>query len=196
MEASVLAGLIGTVVAVVTSIASLAYWLGRKFARIDMRLKQLEGEFGARLQRLEERFDMRLKQLEREFGARLQQLEGRVDSLAGFTRSTYALLVDFMTMKGLFAEEERAFLIREVERLSASLPLRQNPLTREEVKLILEAVREVKEKDPREVDVEKLDRALEIAWSWFEREGRYEAARLWMVLYALRAIVRRERGEY
>jgi len=163
MEASVLAGLIGTVVAVVTSIASLAHWLGRKFTRID---------------------------------ARFQQLEGRIDSLASFTRSTYTLLVDFMTMKGLFTREERAFLVREVERLSASLPLKQNPLTREEVKLILEAAREVKEKDPREVDMEKLDKALEIAWNWFEREGKYEAARLWMMLYALKAIVRRERGEY
>jgi len=87
-------------------------------------------------------------------------------------------------------------LIREVERLSASLPLKQDPLTRGEVKLILEAAREVKEKDPREVDMEKLDKALEIAWNWFEREGKYEAARLWMMLYALKAIVRRERGEY
>ena len=67
-------------------------------------------------------------------------------------------------------------MIREVERLSASLPLKQDPLTRGEVKLILEAAREVKEKDPREVDMEKLDKALEIAWNWFEREGRILSA--------------------
>jgi len=101
-----------------------------------------------------------------------------------------------MTMKGLFTKEERNFLIREVERLSTSLPLKQNPLTREEAKLILEVVKEIKEKNSKEVDMEKLDKALEIAWNWFEREGKYEAARLWMILYTLKAIIRKERGEY
>lgn len=128
MEVSVLAGLVGTIIAVITSIISLAHWLGRKFARIDMRLKQLEREFDARLQRLEERFDirfqrfnarfqqleerfdMRLKQLEREFSARFQQLERRIDSLASFTRSTYTLLIDFMTMKGTIHKRGESFL--------------------------------------------------------------------------------------
>jgi len=110
MEVSVLAGLVGTIIAVITSIISLAYWLGRKFARIDMRLKQLEREFDARLQQLEERFDMRLKQLEREFSVGFQQLERRIDSLASFTRSTYTLLIDFMTMKGTIHKRGESFL--------------------------------------------------------------------------------------
>ena len=98
-----MAGLIGTIIAIVTSIISLAYWLGRKFARIEIRLQQLEKEFNMRFQRFEEGFDIRFQR----FNARFQQLERRIDSLASFTRSTYTLLIDFMTMKGLFTKEER-----------------------------------------------------------------------------------------
>jgi hypothetical protein len=56
-------------------------------------------------------------------------------------------------------------------------------------------VRELREKPAKEVDISKLDKALEIADKWFKREGVYEAMKLWMNLYTLRAILLKERGE-
>ena len=56
-------------------------------------------------------------------------------------------------------------------------------------------MRELREKPAKEVDISKLDKALEIADKWFKREGAYEAAKLWINLYTLRAITLKERGE-
>jgi hypothetical protein len=53
----------------------------------------------------------------------------------------------------------------------------------------------LREKPAKEIDLAKLDRALVIADKWFKREGIYEAAKLWINLYTLRAITLKERGE-
>ena len=53
----------------------------------------------------------------------------------------------------------------------------------------------MREKPAREIDISKLDKALEIADKWFKREGTYEAAKLWINLYTLRVITLKERGE-
>ena len=91
--------------------------------------------------------------------------------------------------------EERHYLLGEAERIVAAYSLRANPLSPEEAQFILEVVRELREKPAKEVDISKLDKALEIADKWFKREGVYEAMKLWMNLYTLRAILLKERGE-
>jgi hypothetical protein len=100
-----------------------------------------------------------------------------------------------MTLKGLFTEEERSYLVREAERISRVYSVRANPLSPEEAQFILEVLRELREKPAKEIDISKLDKALEIADKWFKREGIYEAAKLWINLYTLRAITLKERGE-
>jgi len=104
-------------------------------------------------------------------------------------------LIEFMAMKGLFTTEERGYLLSKAERIIAAYAPRANPLSPEEAKFILEVLRELREKPAKEVDVSKLDKALEIADRWFKREGVYEAAKLWINLYTLRAITRVERGK-
>ena len=56
-------------------------------------------------------------------------------------------------------------------------------------------MKELREKPAKEVDISKLDKALEIADKWFKRDRVYEAAKLWINLYTLRAITLKERGE-
>jgi hypothetical protein len=59
----------------------------------------------------------------------------------------------------------------------------------------MEVLKELREKPAKEVDLAKLDKALEIADKWFKRDRVYEAAKLWINLYTLRAITLKERGE-
>ena len=173
MSVELLVGFAGTIAAIAASTATLAYWLGRRFERVEEKLKAHDEKF----ERLEERFE---------------KLEGK---MTGLVLAIHSHLVDFMTLKGLFTEEERSYLVREAERISRVYSLRANPLSPEEAQFILEVLKELKEKPAKEVDISKLDKALEIADKWFKREGIYEAAKLWINLYTLRAITLKERGE-
>ena len=173
MSVELLIGFAGTIAAIVASTATLGYWLGRRFERIEEKLKAHDEKF----EHLEERFD---------------KLEGK---MTGLVLAIHSHLVDFMTLKGLFTEEERSYLVREAERISRVYSLRANPLSPEEARFILEVLKELREKPAKEIDISKLDKALEIADKWFKREGIYEAAKLWINLYTLRVITLKERGE-
>ena len=175
MEILILIGFIGTIVTVIASASTLAYWLGRKFVSIDAKFREIDSRFEG-------------------VNSRFEELNRKISNVAQFTKSTFTLLIDFMSMKGLFTKEERDFIIRDLERLSTTLST--NPLTPEEAKFILEVVREIREKDPKEIDLSKLDKIMEIADKLLQRESTYEAARLWMLAYILKAILRKERGEY
>ena len=126
---------------------------------------------------------------------RLSRLEERFRSLVGFVTAVNTSMVDFMAARGLFSAEERSFLIREIERLASLCMSKLNPLKPEEAKFILEVVREIRKKSPKEVDMEKLERALQIAYRVFMEDGTYEAAKLWISLYTLKRIIEKERGE-
>jgi hypothetical protein len=110
-------------------------------------------------------------------------------------RALHTHLIEFMALKGLFTAGERSYLLSEAERIIAAYSLRANPLSPEEAQFILEVLRELREKPAKEVDISKLDKALEIADKWFKRDRVYEAAKLWINLYTLRAITLKERGE-
>jgi len=173
MSVELLVGFASTIAAIAASAATLGYWLGRKLEEVEKRLE----EHGKRLG---------------EVDRKIERLEGRVAELV---RAVHAHLVDFMSLKGLFTAEERSYLLRGVERIITAYAPRGDPLDREEAEFLLEVVRELREKPAREVDLAKLDKALEIADQWFKRDGIYEAMKLWMILYTLRAILLKERGE-
>ena len=187
MPSTIIVGFISIGVTIVASIASLAYWLGKKFAEIDARFKQID----ARFRQIDLRFkeiDLRFKEVRGEFSVSI----ARVIELI---RALHINLIDFMSMKGLFTREEREYLIREVRRIIQAYSVRFNPLKPEEAKFILEVMKEIEEKDPKEIDLSKLDRILEIADRWFKEDGCYEAAKLWIIVYTLKRILEKERGE-
>ncbi len=176
----VLTGIISTLLTVVISVISLAYWLGRKFASIDMKFEEIDNKF--------RKIDERLKELR-------QEIRSSARTVTSLIHSLHTHLIDFMTMKKLFTPEEREYLLREIERLATAHKTALNPLKPEEVKFILEVVREIREKDPKEIDLSKLDKIMEIAKRWLMEDGCEEAAKLWIVTYTLKAILRRERGD-
>lgn len=135
--------ILGTLVIVASSIASLAYWLGRKLSGFEARIRELEG----RLDRLEERFEARFGGLERE-----------IRGLALASSESHAVITDFLSLKGLIERGEAEYLrdrIAGVFRIYTAAP---NPLTREE----LEFIRRVFSKDVDEITIEEAERAREI----------------------------------
>jgi len=185
MEVELLVGFAGTIAAIAASAATLGYWLGRKFEEIEKRFEEIDKRF--------EKYDNKFEELEKRMASEFARTRGEITELV---RALHTHLIEFMAMKGLFTAEERGYLLSEAERIIAAYAPRANPLSPEEAKFILEVLRELREKPAKEVDVSKLDKALEIADRWFKREGVYEAAKLWINLYTLRVIVRRERGEF
>jgi len=169
----VMFAIVGSTASILAAIVSLAYWLGRKFTVIDSRFGVLEN----RLDGLERRLDV----------------IGR--TLVHYVQSTHHTLIDFLTLKGLLAREEKEFLAREIERIGSAHLEHLNPLKSEEAKFIVEVAREVRTGDPREIDLRKLDKVMEIAQRWMEEEPSYEAAKLATIAYMLKAILKKERGE-
>lgn len=191
MELTLIIGFTSVIASVVASAASLSYWLGRKFALMDSRFRQVDERF----KQIDDRFrqvDDRIEGLEQRLR---QEIRSSLHGVTGFVQALYGGLIDFMAMKGLFTPEERDYLVKEAERLSQAYYLRPNPLRPEEAEFILKVMREVREKSPRELDLSKLDRIMEIANRWFWEDKCFEAAKLWATIYTLKRILQKERGE-
>jgi len=198
MSVELLVGFASTIAAIAASAATLGYWLGRKFEGIEKRFEEINKRFeevNKRFEKVDKRFekyDEKFERLEERMAAEFRRTRREFVELV---RALHTHLIEFIAMKGLFTAEERMYLLSEAERIIAAYAARANPLSREEAEFILEVVRELREKPAKEVDLAKLDKALEIADKWFERDGVYEAAKLWINLYTLRAILLKERGE-
>jgi len=191
---------VGFSTTIIGMLGGALFWLGRKFAQIDERFKQIDERFGqierrfaeveARLAGVEGRLtgvEGRLVEVERglaEVRGRLAEFERRFDSFADAVRSGVvsmnSLVVEFLGLKGVFSQQEVAFLSREASRLA--LAIRPNP-TEEEV----EFLRRVFSKPVEEMTVEELERAAEIAKRWWYREGREEAYKLFLIAWTIRA---------
>jgi hypothetical protein len=191
MSVELLVGFAGTIATIVASAATLGYWLGRKFEKIEMRFKEID----KRLEKYDNKFDEIDKRFER-LERRMEEEFARMrEEFTELVRALHTHLIEFMALKGLFTAGERSYPVREAERIIAAYSLHANPLSPEEARFILEVLKELREKPAKEIDISKLDKALEIADKWFKREGIYEAAKLWINLYTLRAITLKERGE-
>jgi len=191
MEVELLVGFASTIATIVASAATLGYWLGRKFEKIEMRFKEIDKRF--------EKYDNKFDEIDKKF----ERLERRMEEefarmreeFTELVRALHTHLIEFMALKGLFTAGERSYLLSEAERIIAAYSLHANPLSPEEAQFILEVLKELREKPAKEIDISKLDKALEIADKWFKRDRVYEAAKLWINLYTLRVITLKERGE-
>ena len=105
-------------------------------------------------------YSLRFKNIDSKFDEMRKEMNLRFDRLCetiiSLNQSTYITLIDFMTLKGIFTKEEREFLVREIGRLSKYVAI--NPLKPEEARFILEVMKEIREKDPKEIDICKLDK--------------------------------------
>jgi hypothetical protein len=124
------------------SIASLAYWLGRKFEAIDRRFEAIDRRF--------EEVDRRFEGVDKRF----DELEKRiVVSFEAFKNAALAMntmLVKFMGLKGLFTPQESRFLTSEMNRMMSAFKSQLNPLTKEEYEFV---VRVLSKEDPNKITI-------------------------------------------
>jgi len=169
MSIDIVVGFASVIVTVIVSSISLAYRLGKKFSEIDNKFKLVDMRF--------------------------ERLEKRLDAFSEYAKSLYSTFVDFMALKRLFTEDERRYLLGEVERLSTVYEVvsRANPLKPEEVKFIKEVIREAREKPVGELDLWKFEKIVEIAERLTREEPSRYAFEFWMKAYMLYAITRAEK---
>ena len=217
MAIDIIVGFTGVILTIILSSISLAYWLGKKFEGVEARFKLIDERFitiNERFKHIEERFtqiDERFKAIDEKFKIiddrfnrveeRLNRIEKRLDSLENrfsmfseYVRAIYSTLVDFMTLKGLFTESERLYLIRELDKftkLYETPPL--NPLKPEELKFIKEVIQELKEKPVKEIELWKLEKLVEIADRLTREEPSRLSAEFLVKAYMLYSIIRSEK---
>jgi len=141
MELSIMIGFAGVVVTVVTSVATLAYWLGRKFAGIDARFGGIDRRF--------------------------EGVERAVRGLALASSEGHRMVIDFLALKGLIERREAEYLSRRVE--SAFRLHAPNPLTEEELKFLKEFVSKAA-RNVDEVTIEEAERAYELGLKMFTED--------------------------
>lgn len=153
-------GFLGTIATIVISLASLAYWLGRRFAEIDLRFKQIEGRFKSMEDGLKEEF----KHVENRF----KDIEGLIAHnmrvLANAMTESQMVVVEFLSLKGVIDRGEAEYPARRVEGLLRLATL--NPLTKEE----WEFLRNFFSRAARDVDsvtIEEAEKAYELGRKLF-----------------------------
>jgi len=190
---------VSSIVTVVASIGSLAYWLGRKFTEIDERFKDIDKRFeiiDKRFEMIDKRFeqiDERFKQIDRRFeqiNKRFEEMDGRFKEMdkrftsmeAKMTREIRRLgalfityqdfLIDFLSLEGVIRSDRADFLKAEARRL---FKLAFTSLTKEEWKRLAELLD--KDKYTPEEAEELLELAKKARDKYWDRE---EAWRLYI----------------
>jgi DNA repair exonuclease SbcCD ATPase subunit len=143
----VLITIIGTLVPVLLSLITLAYWLGGKFASIDERFARIDERFeriDERFKSIDKRFEevnKRFEEVNRRFEEVKAYIDSRINRLAEANRAYQEFFIEYLSVKGLLRPLEASMLKGEIERFTRLSTM--NPLTREE----WEKIRRYLEKD-------------------------------------------------
>jgi Skp family chaperone for outer membrane proteins len=202
-EAELLSAILGSLLTILASLASLAYWLGRKFAQIDARFKAVEGSvnalrrefdeklsslerrydeklglleerFDGKLSSLEKSFDEKLSSLERRFDEKLSMVERKVGSVAEAARNQLEFFTEFLGYKRVISWRDVTFVKGELYRLSAA----PNPLTKEEAARLKELL------DKEKLTLEEADELREIARKLVKEYGDRVGETWKLLIYA------------
>lgn len=186
----VMIAILGLYVTIVAQIAIIAYWLGRKFARIEERFKEIDKRFSDVDKRFKE-IDEKFREIDKRFEDLEQSLRNEIrrafTAVLTASMAMNSFIVDFLALKGLVTEKERDFLKSQLTSIVSSTVI--NPLTKEEI----EFLRKVFSKPESEITIEELDKVLEIAKRWFFETGEERAYKLWLYTYMYRASLKYER---
>ena len=141
MQFELLISTLGVVASILSSIAYLGYWLGKKFSEIDERFKLIDERF----KRIEERFkliderfkllDERFKQIDERFDELKSYVDRRIDRLSRAFTSYQEFLIEYLSVKGVVSEGEATMLKNEARRVTEMAAL--NPFTKEEWKRLI-----------------------------------------------------------
>lgn len=185
MAIDILISTVLSIATIVASIASLAYWLGRKFAEIDHRFKDIDRRF----EEIDKRFseiDRRFEEVNRRFGEierRLESLEKRVSGieerigrLESSIRQFSETLISALEVKGVFSSTEAMALKNLVKALMPA------PSSKYYTREVYERLKQLLDKDPNEYTMADIYEMEEIA-DLIEKEGQ-ESKRRDLIDYA------------
>ncbi len=125
--------ILSTVIPIITSIAMLAYWLGKKFAEINERFRLIDEGF--RL--IDERFkliDDRFKSIDERF----RSIERAFRVLMNASAEAHRIIIDFLSIKGIIGRDEAEYLSKRIRGIFSVYAIQTNPLTKEEWKFLKE----------------------------------------------------------
>jgi len=123
---NVLLTVIGTLVPVLISLLTLAYWLGVKFASIDERFRRIDERFNW----IDRRFEELKAYVDGKFNELKSYVDSRVSRLAEANRAYQEFFVEYLVVKGLLGSSEASMIKGESSRMFKLATV--NPITREE----------------------------------------------------------------
>jgi hypothetical protein len=151
------------------SIASLAYWLGRKFEVIDRRFEAIDRRF--------EEVDKRFEGVDRRFEELERRIEGSFEAFKNAVLAVNTMLVEFMGLKGLFTPQESRFPTSEMNRIISAFKPQLNPMTKEEYEFVMSVL---SKEDPDKITIEEAEKIAEIGKRWWKKDGLEVACRLFL----------------
>jgi hypothetical protein len=154
--------IIATIASVSVAVATLGFWLGKKFTEIDYRFKLIDERFKA--------VDERFKEIDKGFAELEKRISRRIERLSLAFTSYQEFFIEFLSREGVIRGDARDLLVREARRV-AKLSV-ANPLTKEEWEKILKYI----EKNPEEFTLEEAEEFLELARKVVMEYGEYVEA--------------------
>jgi DNA repair exonuclease SbcCD ATPase subunit len=179
--------ILSILIPVITSIATLAYWLGRKFASIEERFERINERFekiDERFEKMDERFE-KIDERFKEMDERFEKIDERIEKLErGFSSFRDVFIQYNETLLSLL--EARGVLSKgEVLALKGILsPLRPHPTSKYYTEEVARRLDELLAKDPEELtlsDLRELERIGDLIWL----EG-YESDRMDLREYGMK----------
>lgn len=164
--AEVLVTALSILLPTLTSIASLAHWLGRKFAQIDASFRAVDERFKA--------VEGGISALRREFDEGLSLVERKIGSVAEASRNQLEFFAEFLGYRRVISQRDVAFVKGELYRLSTM----HNPLTREEAGRLKELL------DKEKLTLEEADELREIARKLVKEYGDRVGETWKLLIYA------------
>ena len=162
--------ILSILIPVTTSIATLAYWLGRKFAlieerfeRIDERFEKIEERFG----KMDERFE-KINERFKEMDERFERVEESIEKLERGFFSFRDVLTQYNETLLSLLEVGGVLSKGEVLALKGILiPLRPHPTSKYYIEEVARRLDELLAKDPEELtlsDIRELERIGDLIW--------------------------------
>ncbi|BDR92106.1 hypothetical protein [Vulcanisaeta souniana] len=197
MDVSLILGVVGPVVTIVTILGTTLYWLGGKFKEIEMRFKEINEHFrqiderfkqidkrfeeiDERFEKIDERFDklekdlksyvdMRITELRNYVDERFNQVNTRISRLAEAYSDYQEFFVEYLSAEGLLKAEKASMLRNEARRVMR-LAVSGNPLSKEE----WDRIKELLDRD--ELTLEEALELRELARKVVREYGEYPEA--------------------
>jgi hypothetical protein len=151
------------------SIASLAYWLERKFEAIDRRFEAIDRRF--------EEVDKRFMGVDNRFEELEKRIEASFEAFKNAVLAIKTMLVEFMGLKGLFTPQESRFITSEMNRMMSAFKPQLNPLTKEEYEFVVSVL---SKEDPDKITIEEAEKIAEIGRRRWKEDGLEVAYRLFL----------------